>query len=82
VHSHFLIDERKAVMHFCIVGRDESFNDPSPGLVLHAHSIRMAIARGIRTYDFMRGNEPYKYSFGACDRQVRPIVVTHHSRIM
>ena len=78
----FLIDERKGAMHFCIAGRDQSFNQPSPGLVLHAHSIRMSIARGIKIYDFLRGNEPYKYSFGARDRKVRSLVITRRSRIM
>lgn len=78
----FLIHERKGAMHFRIAGRDQSFNEPSPGLLLHARSIRMSIARGIKTYDFLRGNEPYKYSFGARDRKVRSLVITRRSRIM
>jgi CelD/BcsL family acetyltransferase involved in cellulose biosynthesis len=78
----FLIDGRKGAIHFCIAGRDQSFNQPSPGLVLHAHSIRVSIERGIRTYDFLRGNEPYKYSFGAHDRTVRSLVITRRSRVV
>ncbi len=65
------IDDRKKTMLFNIAGRDDRVGQPSPGLVLHAHSIRHAIAAGIHTYDFLRGNEPYKYSFGARDRLVR-----------
>ncbi len=42
----------------------------SPGVVLFAHSIRDAIAAKRRRYDFLRGNEEYKYRFGARDTQV------------
>jgi CelD/BcsL family acetyltransferase involved in cellulose biosynthesis len=59
------VDPQKASLLFYIGGRDESVDNPPPGLVLHAHSIRHAIANGFRTYDFLRGNEGYKYSLGA-----------------
>jgi CelD/BcsL family acetyltransferase involved in cellulose biosynthesis len=36
----------------------------SPGLVLLAHVIRDAIERGRRRFDFLRGEERYKYEFG------------------
>ena len=42
----------------------------SPGSVLFAHSIQDAIAAKRRRYDFLRGNEEYKYRFGAKDQQV------------
>ena len=42
----------------------------SPGIVLFAHSIRDAIAAKRRRYDFLRGNEEYKYRFGAKDTEV------------
>ena len=35
----------------------------SPGLVLLTHVIRDAIARGKRRFDFLRGEERYKYDF-------------------
>lgn len=35
----------------------------SPGVVLLAHLIRDAIARGRRKFDFLRGEERYKYEF-------------------
>ena len=35
----------------------------SPGVVLLAHVVRDAIARGRRTFDFLRGEERYKYEF-------------------
>jgi CelD/BcsL family acetyltransferase involved in cellulose biosynthesis len=39
----------------------------SVGIVSHAWAIREAIASGFRTYDLLRGDEPYKYDLGARD---------------
>jgi len=74
-----LIDPRKKAIHFYLAGRDESFNDPPPGLVLHAHSIRHAISLGMKSYDFLRGNESYKYSFGAKERHIKCFAVSTRS---
>jgi CelD/BcsL family acetyltransferase involved in cellulose biosynthesis len=40
----------------------------SAGIVLFANRIQNAIAHGFTCFDFLRGNEPYKYRFGASDR--------------
>jgi hypothetical protein len=58
-----LVDECKRTLHFLITGRDESFSELPSGYLLHAFSIRHAIAHGFLIYDFLRGNEPYKYHF-------------------
>jgi CelD/BcsL family acetyltransferase involved in cellulose biosynthesis len=71
-----LIDEKKRSLLFFIAGRDENVKIPPPGFVLHAYSIRYAIANGFATYDFLRGNEPYKYMFGAEDYRIKRIIVT------
>lgn len=39
----------------------------SVGIVLFADRIRSAIERQFTSFDFLRGNEPYKYRFGAVD---------------
>jgi CelD/BcsL family acetyltransferase involved in cellulose biosynthesis len=39
----------------------------SVGIVLFADRIRSAIARRFTCFDFLRGDEPYKYRFGATD---------------
>ncbi|MFN3348031.1 GNAT family N-acetyltransferase [Pseudorhodoplanes sp.] len=76
--ASFLDPQKRSVL-FYMAGRDASFNDPPPGLVLHAHSIRYAIESGFTTYDFLRGNEPYKYSFGATERRIQCLVVNTRS---
>ena len=70
------VDRQKSALMFFVAGRDESCNEPPPGMVLHAHSIRWAIENGLRTYDLLRGDEAYKYSFGATDRHIKYIVVS------
>ncbi len=51
-------------------GLNGAFRALSPGWVLLAHLIRWAIAHGRSVYDFMRGDEDYKYRFGGVDRWV------------
>jgi CelD/BcsL family acetyltransferase involved in cellulose biosynthesis len=47
----------------------------SAGIVLFADRIRSAIGRGFVAFDFLRGNEAYKYRFGAKDRPLSQFVV-------
>jgi CelD/BcsL family acetyltransferase involved in cellulose biosynthesis len=70
-------DEKNRWLQFQVGGRDESFQSPPPGFLLHAHSIRWAIAQGYRVYDFMRGNEPYKYMFGCEERLLAHVTLSH-----
>jgi CelD/BcsL family acetyltransferase involved in cellulose biosynthesis len=70
-----LIDEKKRSLLFYIGGRDKLVKNPAPGFVLHAYSIRKAVADGFAVYDFLRGNEAYKYSLGANDQHIKCIVV-------
>lgn len=65
-----VLDPSMGRVHFIAAGRDTTTEAPYVGLLLHSESIRWAIEMGYRTYDFGHGNEPYKYSFGASDRQV------------
>jgi CelD/BcsL family acetyltransferase involved in cellulose biosynthesis len=51
-------------------GYDPEFGHWSPGWVLISHSIQEAIERGAKTYDFLRGNESYKYRFRAKDFEI------------
>jgi len=48
----------------------------SVGVVCHAYAIRSALGEGIRTYDLLRGDEPYKYDLGATDRWLVRIEAT------
>lgn len=47
----------------------------SPGIVLLSYVIKDAIQRGFRRFDFLRGEEPYKYAFGAAPEDLFNVVV-------
>lgn len=51
-------------------GLDRSFSEYSPGWVLLGELLKWANQNGICEFDFMRGDEEYKYRFGAVDRFV------------
>jgi CelD/BcsL family acetyltransferase involved in cellulose biosynthesis len=45
----------------------EQFDHLSPGIVLLAHNIKQAIEDGYEVFDFLRGDETYKYHMGGQD---------------
>ena len=49
-------------------GFDPDFGFESPGTVLMGHAIEVAIGEGLREVLLLRGQEPYKYEWGAIDR--------------
>ncbi|MFC8722284.1 GNAT family N-acetyltransferase [Kitasatospora sp. NPDC057198] len=49
-------------------GWDQRWAAESLGTALVDAAIRNCAAEGVRTFDFLRGREPYKYRFGAVDR--------------
>ncbi len=49
---------------------DPAFSCCSPGWVLLAKEIILAIEHGLNEVDMMRGDEVYKYRFGGIDRHV------------
>ena len=51
-------------------GLDRRFMDYSPGWVLLGHLLQWANEQKREELDFMRGDEEYKYRFGATDRHV------------
>ena len=55
-------------VHYYLSGYDPSLEKFSIGSVIVAHAIEQAIAAGAHTFDFLRGAEEYKYSWGAVDR--------------
>lgn len=63
-----------------VVGLYNSGFDPahaalSPGLVLLAHVVRDAIERRLRRFDFLRGEERYKYEFEPLPEAVYAVTV-------
>jgi len=61
--------------YFYNAGVDPDARDLSPGVLLSAKAIEAAIAAGRRRFDFLRGDEPYKYGWGAQDEPVQRLLV-------
>jgi CelD/BcsL family acetyltransferase involved in cellulose biosynthesis len=57
-------------------GVNRDFIELSPGWVLLGHMLHWACEHGRTEFDFMRGNEEYKYRFGAKDRTVWRVKAT------
>ncbi|MGH3441720.1 MAG: GNAT family N-acetyltransferase [Nitriliruptorales bacterium] len=50
---------------------DQEWSGLAPGMVLVGEVIRSAADEGLEVLDLLRGDEPYKYRFGARDRVVQ-----------
>lgn len=57
-------------------GMDSSFNEYSPGWVLLGELLQWANENGRKSFDFMRGDEDYKFRFGARKRDVMRVTIT------
>lgn len=57
-------------------GGDIAARALSPGVLLFAHGITMAMSEKLPRFDFLRGNEAYKYECGAVDAQVMQLQVS------
>lgn len=56
-------------------GVDPDARDLSPGVVMIHRYVERAIATGRHRLDFLRGNEPYKYEWGAVDEPIQRLLV-------
>ena len=56
-------------------GIDPDARDLSPGVVMTARYLQRAIAAGKHRLDFLRGDEGYKYDWGALDEPIQRILV-------
>jgi len=54
---------------------DRAYEAASPGMVLVAEDIRIAIEAGCSAFDMLKGDYAYKYRFGATSRAIRRLVV-------
>ena len=62
-------------------GFEDRFNKSRPGTALFAGAMRRGIELGYSSFNFLRGNEPYKYRWGAKDVVDHRVVVFPVARI-
>ena len=70
-YINFLYGDR--VMVYNSGHAHEDYGGLSPGIVLLAWNIRHAIEQGYKHFDFLRGDEAYKYRMGGRDTAVMNI---------
>jgi CelD/BcsL family acetyltransferase involved in cellulose biosynthesis len=51
-----------------LTGFDPAYAYYSPGTFVVSHAIEQAILEGLEEFHFLRGDEAYKYTWGAADR--------------
>ena len=61
-------------------GVDPDARDLSPGVLMVYAYVRHALATGLRRLDFLRGDEPYKYDWGAVDEPIQRLLVRRKDR--
>jgi CelD/BcsL family acetyltransferase involved in cellulose biosynthesis len=64
-------------VHAYLGGFDPELSRDSPGTLIAAYAIEQAIAEGARELDFLRGQEKYKYDWGAVDRRTHRLRIRH-----
>ena len=69
---HFETDEGYLYYN---AGVDPDAFDLSPGVLLVYSLIARALATGVRRLDFLRGDESYKYVWGAVDEPIQRLLV-------
>lgn len=62
--------------YFYNAGMDPEERELSPGVTGTAAYLRDRLAAGRRRFDFLRGNEPYKYEWGAVDEPIHRLLVS------
>ena len=72
-------DDGEAVYYYN-AGVDPDARDLSPGVVMVARYIQRAIELGRTRLDFLRGDEPYKYEWGAVDSPIERLLVQRTDR--
>ena len=60
---------------FYNAGIDLDARDLSPGVILMALYIKSAVEAGVRRFDFLRGDESYKYEWGSVDEPIQRLLV-------
>ena len=70
----------RATVYYYNAGSDPEAQALSPGVIGVASYLRHELAEGTRVFDFLRGDESYKYRWGAKDEPIHRLIVTRRAR--
>ena len=66
-------------VYYYNAGNDPEAQALSPGIIGVAYYLQHEMAEGTRVFDFLRGNEGYKYRWGAQDEPIHRLIVTRRA---
>jgi CelD/BcsL family acetyltransferase involved in cellulose biosynthesis len=72
----------KGTTHYYLSGYDPELSELGLGTVLVGHAIAEARRAGDRSFDFLRGQESYKYLWGATDQPSRAVRIDVRERAL
>ena len=72
----------KGTTHYYLSGYDPDLSELGLGTVLVGHAIAEARRAGDRSFDFLRGQESYKYLWGATDQPSRAVRIDVRERAL
>lgn len=75
------IDRQKKRAYGYMTGYNSEYSKLSPGRVMMAYSIKKAIENQFEVYDFLRGDEDYKFSFFGAQRYFNTSCQIHRKTI-
>jgi CelD/BcsL family acetyltransferase involved in cellulose biosynthesis len=70
-----LMFEKDGAYLYYNAGVDPDARNLSPGVLLVAAYLKRALSEGIGRFDFLRGDEGYKYEWGAVDEPIQRLLV-------
>ncbi len=79
LHASLYCFRGRRTLYYYAAGFDPRIAHCSPGTLLLAHAIREAMHEGLAELDFLRGDERYKYAWGARDRRNVRRLIWHDS---
>jgi CelD/BcsL family acetyltransferase involved in cellulose biosynthesis len=62
--------------YYYLSGFDPRYENLSPGTLIIGHAIERAIRESHQTFNFLRGQESYKYAWGAVDTETRDLILS------
>ncbi len=76
--SNYALDDGQN-FYFYSAGYDQTQRNLSPGLVLTGLSIESAIQRGLKRFDFLRGDEAYKFDWSNAARETLTLTLARRT---
>lgn len=69
------VEKERGIFTASAIAWNVQYGELHPGTAITGYCIRYAIDNRYRIFDFLEGNYPYKYSFGAEDRFKRTVII-------